>query len=695
MASDRKNIRVLSIGRLLTNDSPTSDHSHQLYRLAWGFYLILALAGVVWQGLRQGDTVRLAWFVDRDTWALDGVLGVAAALVLIVAWELMRVAASSARGLETYLREVLADADTGELLGLALLSGFSEELFFRGAVMGAWGWLPATLLFALLHAGPGKSFALWTAYAGAAGGLFAALTLWRHNLLAAMLAHVLVNSVNLLRLTRFGSETETTGETQNGARVSARLASPSEPSRSLVRMTDHSEAVLRRVERQQEEHLEVLKEYLRIPSISTDPQYEKDVLRCSDFVVEQMRAAGLTAERIETEGYPLVYGEWLGAPGKPTVLFYGHYDVQPVDPIEEWRNPPFEPQVEGDHLVARGATDDKGQSLTHIKAVEAILKERGELPVNVKFIVEGEEESGGEAIEKFVQADAGERLACDCVLVSDTAMFAPGQPSLLYGLKGLVYMELRVTGPNRDLHSGTFGGAVQNPANALAHIISSLQDPQSGKVLVPGFYDRVRPLEQSERQEWRKLPFDEEAYREELGVTQVFGEEGYSTQERAWARPTCDVNGIYGGYQGEGAKTVLPSWAGAKVSLRLVPDQEPGEIARLFTEHVQAVAPPGVRVEVTEVHGAVPVLIDSTGQLAEAAMKAQEEVWGAPPVRVREGGSIPIVASFAQVLKTPILLVGFGLPDDRLHSPNEKINISHYYNGIRTIVRFLDLAGSA
>ena len=459
-------------------------------------------------------------------------------------------------------------------------------------------------------------------------------------------------------------------------------------------MSADSQAVLDRIEREKEDYLEELKEFLRIPSVSTEPDHKADVLRCAEYLGERLRAAGLTVEMIETAGNPLVYGEWTGAPGKPTVLFYGHYDVQPPDPLEEWRNPPFEPTVEGDELVARGATDDKGQCYTHVKAVAAMLAERATLPVNVKFLVEGEEEVGGEAIERFVRADAGDKLACDAVVVSDSSMFGPGQPSLLYGLKGLCYMEIRVVGPNRDLHSGTFGGGVANPGNALCQIVGRLVDPQTGRVLVPGFYDEVQPLEEWERREFAALPFDESQYVADLAVSELFGEEGYTTLERVWARPTCDVNGLWGGYQGAGAKTVLPAKAGAKVSMRLVPDQDPQVIARRFADYVQSIAPPGVTVEAEYLHGAGPVLIDVQGPIAEAAMQAQEEIWGKCPVRVREGGSIPIVDTFAKVLGVPILLLGYGLPDDRLHSPNEKFNISHFYNGIRTTVRVLDLTGA-
>jgi acetylornithine deacetylase/succinyl-diaminopimelate desuccinylase-like protein len=459
-------------------------------------------------------------------------------------------------------------------------------------------------------------------------------------------------------------------------------------------MATDSRDVLARIDREKERYLEELKDYIRIPSISTDPDYKHEVLRAGDFLVGKMREAGLQAERIDTAGHPLVYAEWLSAPGKPTLLFYGHYDVQPVDPIELWRNPPFEPTVEGDKLVARGATDDKGQSYAHLKGVAAMLAERGGLPINVKFLVEGEEEAGGQAIEEYVRQDGGRRLAADAVVISDSSLFAPGQPALVYGLKGLCYMEIKVTGPNRDLHSGTFGGAVWNPLNALCHIVDRLRDAETGKILIPGFYDDVRPLEAWEREEFAKLPWDEAAYRSELGVPELFGEEGYSTRERTWARPTCDVNGIFGGYMGKGAKTVLPSWGGAKVSMRLVPDQDPKKIASLFTDYVNSIAPEGVTVEVTSLHGADPVVVEAKGPIVDAALDAMEEIWGARPVRIREGGSIPIVSTFAQVLQCPVLLLGFGLNDDALHSPNEKFNISHFYNGIRSVARLLDRLSS-
>jgi acetylornithine deacetylase/succinyl-diaminopimelate desuccinylase-like protein len=458
-------------------------------------------------------------------------------------------------------------------------------------------------------------------------------------------------------------------------------------------MADSRDA-LATVEQEKGRYLAELEDYLRIPSISTDPEYAGEVGRCADWLLDRMRAAGLTAERVDTGGHPLVYAEWLGAPGKPTVLFYGHYDVQPVDPVHEWRHPPFEPHHEDGNLVARGATDDKGQSYTHLKAVEALLATRGSLPVNVKFLVEGEEESGGSAIERFVHEDAGRRLACDAVVVSDSSMFAPGKPSLVYGLRGMCYVEIRVQGPNRDLHSGSYGGAVANPLNALAHIIASLKDPATGRVQVAGFYDAVRPLADWERREIAALPWDEAEYRADLGVDALPGEQGYSPVERTTGRPTCDVNGIFGGYMGRGAKTVLPAWGGAKVSMRLVPDQDPATIGRLFEEHVRKVAPPGVAVTVEVLHGGPPIVLPTEGPYFAAAMDALAETFGARPLRVREGGSIPIVNTFATVLGAPVLLMGYGLPDDRLHSPNEKMSVAQFYDGIRCTVRLLDRIGA-
>ena len=462
---------------------------------------------------------------------------------------------------------------------------------------------------------------------------------------------------------------------------------------------DQTNAARAHVAQERERYLNDLEDYLRIPSISTDPAYAESVRKCADFLCEAMRKAGLEARLIEAteagceSGHPMVYAERIEDPSLPTVLFYGHYDVQPPDPLELWESPPFEPRRAKGNVYARGATDDKGQSLTHLKAVESILGTRDQLPVNVKFLVEGEEEGGGETIDAFVAKDQGKLLSSDCVVVSDTSLISSEQPSLLYGLKGLVYTEVRLVGPSHDLHSGLFGGAVTNPANALAHVIAQLRCETTGRVLIPGFYDDVQDLEDWERESFAKVPFDESAMKQDLGVSEVFGEEGYTTLERRWGRPTCDVNGIWGGYQGEGAKTIIPSKASAKISMRLVPNQDPKKIAQLFEDHVRAVAPDSVSVEVEIMSDAPAVLLETEGEIVDAALDAMEAVWGARPLKVREGGSIPIVSRFAETLKVPVLLLGFGLNDDGLHSPNEKFAIEHYYKGIESIIEFLDRLG--
>lgn len=458
-------------------------------------------------------------------------------------------------------------------------------------------------------------------------------------------------------------------------------------------MRGDSSDVLARVEETRERALHELLDYLRIPSISTDPDYRDEVRAAAEYLRERMEEAGLDAELVDTDGHPLVYGERVVDPGRPTILYYGHYDVQPPDPLDEWETAPFEPRIEEGKIYARGATDDKGQSYTHVKAVAAVLEVRDELPVNVKFLYEGEEESGGTAIESFVREDGGERLAADCVVISDTAMHGPGKPAIIYALRGLAYMEVRVTGPDVDLHSGIFGGAVANPANALAEIISRLKDQASGRVLVPGFYDDVRELEGWEREELSKLAVDPETYRRSIGVPELVGETGYSTVERVTARPTCDVNGLWSGYQGRGAKTVLPARAGAKISMRLVPDQEPEEVAARFVDYVDTVCPPGVRVEATMLHGGRPVRLRVEGPFIDAAKAALEETFDTEPVLRREGGSIPIVGTFVDVLEAPVVLMGFGLPDDGLHSPNEKFDVAQFYSGIEASVRFLDRVG--
>ncbi len=387
----------------------------------------------------------------------------------------------------------------------------------------------------------------------------------------------------------------------------------------------------------------------------------------------------------------MVYGEWLGAPGAPTVLIYGHYDVQPADPVALWTSPPFEPTVRDGYLYARGSSDDKGQALIHLEAIGSWLASAGRLPVNVKVMIEGEEEIGSPHLEPWVRAHAA-ALAADVALVSDTAIVAPEQPSITYGLRGLAYLEVVANGPRRDLHSGQFGGAVLNPANALCRIIAQLHDDQ-GRVTIPGFYDRVRPLADDERAELARLPFDLGAFRDATGAAGGWGEAGYSIVERLGARPTLDVNGFWSGWTGPGAKTVLPAAATAKVSMRLVPDQDPGEIARLFADHVRALAPSGLEVTVRELHGGWPALTDRDLPAMRAAAQAYEGAWGRPPVYTRDGGTIPVVAMLQQVLGVPSVLMGFGLPDDNLHAPNERFRLDNFYRGLETSVRFLEALG--
>jgi acetylornithine deacetylase/succinyl-diaminopimelate desuccinylase-like protein len=435
-------------------------------------------------------------------------------------------------------------------------------------------------------------------------------------------------------------------------------------------------------------HLEELKDLLRIPSISTDPAHREDVRRCAAFVEQKLRTAGLTTRTFETPGHPIVYGEWLEAEGAPTVLIYGHYDVQPSTPDELWRNPPFEPTIEeGKRIVARGATDDKGQFYCHVKAIEAWMRTEGRLPVNVKVLIEGEEEVGSPSLDPFLEAHK-DMLKADVVLVSDTHMYAPGQPSITVGLRGIAYLEVQVTGPDHDLHSGLYGGAVPNPINALCTMVGRLIDGE-GRITVPGFYDTVRELTPQERAEFETLEYDEARFCAEVGIPRTTGEAGRMILERLTARPTLDCHGIWGGYTGPGAKTVLPSWARAKLSCRLVPDQDPHAVEAALAAHLQAVAPPGVKVEVFPSHGTVPFLVDRETPWMQAAVEALEGVWGRPPVFVRGGGSIPVVASFKHLLGLDTVLMGFGLEDDRLHSPNEKFELENYFQGIRASAAML------
>jgi acetylornithine deacetylase/succinyl-diaminopimelate desuccinylase-like protein len=432
---------------------------------------------------------------------------------------------------------------------------------------------------------------------------------------------------------------------------------------------------------------EQLKALLRIPSISAQPAHAADTRRAAEFVHDDLRANGFEAELIATAGHPIVYAERHDAPGKPTLLVYGHYDVQPPEPLEPWLSPPFEPTVRNGNLYARGATDDKGQMFTHLKAAEGWLKTAGRLPLNLKILIEGEEEVGGANLETFVAQNRA-RLACDYAVISDTSQFARDQPAITYGLKGLAYFELIVRGANTDLHSGTFGGAVANPCNALATILASLKGADN-RIAIAGFYDPVRPLADWERAEFARLPFSESEFQASLGVSSLEGEAGYTTLERKWARPTCDVNGLYGGYQGPGPKTVLPCMAGAKLSFRLVPDQDPATVAAQFRAHVRTVCPPGVSYEIIERHGAPAVLVDTNTKGVRAAARAIEAAFGKPPVFMREGGSIPVVGLLKTQLGVDTLLLGWGQNDDNLHGPNEKFALADFHRGIKASAHLL------
>ncbi len=427
---------------------------------------------------------------------------------------------------------------------------------------------------------------------------------------------------------------------------------------------------------------EQLKALIRIPSVSAQPDHNADTRRAAVWVRDDLARMGLSTELIETKGHPIVYAEWLGAPGKPTLLVYGHYDVQPAEPLEPWLSPPFEPTLRNGNLYARGATDDKGQMFTHLKAIESWLKTSGKLPVNVKLVIEGEEEVGGVNLESYM-ADQAARLSCDYAVISDSSQFAPGAPAITYGLKGLAYFEILVQGANRDLHSGTYGGAVANPLNALATILASLKGAD-GRIQIAGFYDSVRPLADWERKQFAALAFSEQDFQADLAVASLEGEAGFTTLERKWARPTCDVNGIYGGYAGPGPKTVLPCKAGAKLSFRLVPDQDPKTVEKQFREHVARVCPKGVTYEIINHHGAPAVLVNTDTPGVLAAVRAIEVGFGKKPVFIREGGSIPVVGLIKQQLDVDTLLLGWGQNDDNLHGPNEKFAIADFHRGIKS-----------
>jgi acetylornithine deacetylase/succinyl-diaminopimelate desuccinylase-like protein len=441
--------------------------------------------------------------------------------------------------------------------------------------------------------------------------------------------------------------------------------------------------------------LEELTTFLRIPSVSTLPEHKPDVDRAAAFVADALKRAGIeNIEVIPTANHPLVYGEWLHAPEKPTVLLYGHYDVQPPDPLDLWHTPPFEPTVRDGNIYARGSADDKGQFYMHIKAVEALQALNGKLPVNVKFLIEGEEEIGGASIAKYV-AENPEKLKADVALVSDTALYAEGIPTLCIGLRGLVYMEVEATGPMRDLHSGLYGGAAPNAVFGLIELLAKTKSAD-GRIQIPGIYDDVKEPAPAELESWKTLPFQKEDFlRNEVGSTELTGEPDRGVLERVWSRPTLEVHGIAGGFTGAGAKTVIPAKATAKVSFRLVPDQDPDKLIASFKKFVAENTPRGIKTEVRVLSSSPAVMVNPDHPGIDTAARAFKEILGRPTVFIRSGGSIPIVGDFARHLHIPTILMGFGLPDDGLHSPNEKYKISNYYTGIMTVAHFLELYGQS
>ncbi|MEJ2666284.1 MAG: dipeptidase [Deinococcales bacterium] len=441
------------------------------------------------------------------------------------------------------------------------------------------------------------------------------------------------------------------------------------------------------LETNRERQLSELFEFLRIPSVSTAAEREGDVAAAAEYVARALREAGLEAELHATARHPVVVGRSPAIAGAPTVLIYGHYDVQPAEPLELWETPPFEPTVVGGDIRARGASDDKGQVYAHIKGVEALTQVDGALPLNVRFVVEGEEEIGSPNLRPFLAANT-QALAADVVVISDGAMLAPDTPTLTYGLKGLTYLDVNVRGAARDLHSGSYGGGVPNPINALAGMLAKLKD-EEGRVSVPGFYDAVAPLSDEERRRMADAPFDEAAFRADAGVSATPGEAGYSLIERLWARPTLDCNGIWGGFQGEGAKTVIPATAGAKVSCRLVPEQDPADIAAKLQRHLESLAPAGIEVSVTRLHGGRPASTPLDARSVRAAAQALRESFGREPVFARTGGTIPVVSDFQELFGCEVVLVGFGLEDDRAHAPNEKFAVRDYLRAIATSAHLL------
>jgi len=440
--------------------------------------------------------------------------------------------------------------------------------------------------------------------------------------------------------------------------------------------------------------LEELKSLLRIPSISTLPEHADDCRKAAQTLATELQRIGMENVRlIETSGHPLVYADWLHAAGKPTALVYGHYDVQPPDPLDEWLSPPFEPTIRDGNIYARGAVDDKGQVVAQVKALESLLAATGKLPLNVRVLLEGEEEVGGEGIAKFVASKPPE-LKADFALVSDTELFAPGLPTLCVGLRGMIYTELEVKSSRTDLHSGMYGGAAPNAFVSLVHILAKLKD-ENGHILIPGFYDDIIPPSAEELAAWKSLPFNEEEYRaKEVGSKQLVGEAGYNVMERTWARPTVDIHGIPGGFTGAGAKTVIPAKATAKVSMRLVPGMTPAKAFALYKSYVEKIAPKEVDVDVRLIHSGDPCLIPVNNKYIQAATRALHEVWGKDTVFIRSGGSIPIVGDFDRHLGLPSVMMGFGLPDDNLHAPNEKFHLKNFELGIISLIRFMEEAGA-
>jgi acetylornithine deacetylase/succinyl-diaminopimelate desuccinylase-like protein len=438
------------------------------------------------------------------------------------------------------------------------------------------------------------------------------------------------------------------------------------------------------IDSNKERYIGELKTFLSYPSISTNPENKNDIEQCALYIKEHLEHIGMHNVKImPTKGHPVVYADWLNAgKDKPVILIYGHYDVQPVDPLNLWTTPPFEASIRGENIYARGSADDKGQVFIHFKALEAHLSQNKSLPVNIKLLIEGEEEIGSIHLEGFIKNNK-DLLKCDAAVISDTAMYDKDVPAIGYALRGLCYMQVEVTGPNRDLHSGQYGGAVENPINALANMITKLKD-NKGRILIDGFYDDVIPVTKSEMEEYKKLNFDDEKYKKNLGVDELHGEEGYSTLERIWARPTLDVNGIWGGFTGTGAKTVLPSKASAKISMRLVPKQDPYKIEKLFTEYIKKISPKTVKVQITGLHHGKGAITPIDSKWIKAAFIAMEQGFGKKPVFIREGGSIPIVVTFEEILNVSTVLLGFGLPDENAHSPDEHLNLNNFQKGIIT-----------